>query len=373
MFVHRRHVVSHYGKHLYTASFFYFVMREAFFRHCGYSEFDLIASDVADGAADEIEEELTWARARPGVIARREEIEQGIRDIFGEDDSESIYGALTTREYNSVFDAQLAKVKGIFDASQNYSQRARISKNGRLMTLVKHTGCLVAWDRSEATLCSCGAYGSDPPMSGCECFRGRLPIRRVRLVCRQHNVLRCAHCFDESHADTLMSARECLAAMGLPVQLPQIAEARVASSFATYLQPPSTRTRASMVHQAGNGMLTCHCTAMLFLAILFSNGDVQREVLVAIRCGLWLLPAQLGQPTLYPDEVTPERAQQHEAKLASLRSSGQLIGRRDLDRGDDGDAPRSKKPRPVVLRLVGGQATSEASSSSSASASASVP
>jgi hypothetical protein len=250
LFVHKRHVVVKYGgKHLFTASFFYHTMRETFFRKCGYTEFGLLINDSGFGKA-QVADEVRWASLRPSVIARRND-----DDDMWEDSKLSVFSCLTGRERASVSDAMSMHLSGIFDTSQNFSARARVSKQGRLMTLVKHTGALIAWDWTPASDCACGALGKSPPETCGSCYRGKRPVRGELgvMTCLDHGRRCCPECFDTRHAATIMTAKECLSTMGMPVTLPQIAQTGVASSFADEIlgPPPAGRTRASMAHKLG--------------------------------------------------------------------------------------------------------------------------
>jgi site-specific DNA-cytosine methylase len=306
LFIHKRNIVTYMQQTIFTPAFFYTTIREGFFRKCEYTEMGLFF-DTQGVVAEE-----RWARDRPSVRARREEMLRGEDDF--EDSLLSIRSALSRAERASLHHAMSAHKKGIVDCGQNFLHRSRISKNNRLPTLIKNTGIMFCYNHTVDTLCPCLGFASEQSCGFC--FRGRRPVRGIEglQTCTTHRIQCCTTCFDCSHADTLLTAKECLAAQGMPVSILHMMECGgVTSSFSDHVGAgPAGRTRSSMASQAGNGMLTMHAGAMLLPAILYTNSANQTILLRALNSGLY------KNGILFPDEITPTHALEHLANLALI-------------------------------------------------------
>lgn len=305
LLVHKSAVVMR-PERVFSSSFIYSTIRDGFFRHVDHDEFALLFDHAGAGA------EESWARQRASVDARRKymvSLEAGVEldavteienDLmYGEyayDDLLSVRAALTMNERARLAAAQAAHLRGIVDLGQEFATRPRISRNNTLHTLIRNTGVMVAFDYSALSICPCQGLAT---MTSCgRCYRGRLPARRGAplLTCVPHNVKACSACFSEVHSETLMTASECLAVMGMPVTTSQIVSTGGATSgFANHVHGPDDRSRNSMTSQAGNGMMTLQAGALFMTCMLYQDRENQNDLLDTLAAGQYR--------KVFPDEI----------------------------------------------------------------------
>ncbi len=348
----------------------YFAITQFAFRTCAHSWESLLWD------TDGVSLEDDWARSRRQVKARLAEIIEGIAEY--NDCLFSVRAALTAVERRSLAAAQVAQESGIVDVGQNFLHRRRITRGGRLPTLLKHTGVLVVYDHSAEANCNRCCGGILDTACGL-CYRGRLPVRGTPPAqCLTHGLRGCWRCFDISCADSFLTSNEILAAMGQPVSTIQVdAIGAIACAFAELnSHPPATRTRTSKVSQAGNGMMTTQAGAMFMAGLVFLNRATQNEVLSSILGGTFL------DGVHYPDGTTVEpTAAPMARKLLALPDAFSLEDAfEDAEPDSEPDREPAGKRRKVAVAAsllapsfaAASGATAASASSSSTSAAAAV-